>query len=150
MAIVSSQHGLYRLTLPQPTADKALVLISDLLPQSRADTGHFRELVFLIALYFEGERVDFPEDLDLRGSTSFQRDVWEATCSIPYGQTRTYSWIAQDIGRPKSVRAVGQALARNHLPIIVPCHRVLASNGGLGGYTGGLEMKKRLLDLELL
>ncbi|MCP4607507.1 MAG: methylated-DNA--[protein]-cysteine S-methyltransferase, partial [Planctomycetes bacterium] len=129
--------------------DKALVLISDFLPKAAADTTAFRELGFRLTRYFEGEKIDFSDDLDLRGSTDFQRDVWEANCSIPYGETRTYGWIAEKLGRPGSVRAVGQALARNPLPIIIPCHRVVGSSGSLGGYSGGLELKKRLLELEL-
>ena len=149
MAIVASEYGLCRLTLPQPAVDKALVLISDFLPKAAADTTAFRELGFRLTRYFEGEKIDFSDDLDLRGSTDFQRDVWEANCSIPYGETRTYGWIAETLGRPGSVRAVGQALARNPLPIIIPCHRVVGSSGSLGGYSGGLELKKRLLELEL-
>lgn len=148
MAIVASEQGLCRLTLPQPAADKALVLISDLLPKSSADTASFRDLIFRIGRYFEGEKVEFPDELDLRSSTGFQRDVWRLTSAIPCGETRTYMWIAEELGRPGSVRAVGQALARNPLPIIIPCHRVVGSNGAIGGFSGGLEMKKRLLALE--
>ncbi len=148
MAIVASEKGLCRLTLPQPAADKALVLISDLLPHATVNTGIFRELVFRLGLFFEGEKIDFPDDLDLRNATRFQKDVWRLTSSIPYGETRTYGWIASKLGKPGSVRAVGQAMARNPLPIIVPCHRIVGSNGSLGGYSGGLELKKRLLELE--
>jgi len=150
MAIVASERGLCRLTLPQPAADKALVLISDLLPKATANTGTFRELVVRLGLFFEGVKVDFSDDLDLRNATRFQRDVWRLTSSIPYGETRTYGWIANELGRPGSVRAVGQAMARNPLPIIIPCHRIVGSNGSLGGYSGGLEMKRRLLEMESL
>lgn len=148
MAIVASDRGLCRLTLPQPAADKALVLITDYLPKAAANTGSFRDLVFRLERYFEGENVDFQDELDLRNGTKFQQDVWRLTCSIPYGQTKTYGWVANELGRPGSVRAVGQALARNPLPIIVPCHRVVGSGGSLGGYSGGLEMKRKLLELE--
>jgi len=148
MAIVASEHGLRRLTLPQPAADKALVLISDLLPKARASTSSFRDVIHRIGRYFLGERVDFPDPLDLRESTEFQRAVWKLTASIPYGETRSYAWIAEELGRPGSVRAVGQALAKNPLPIIIPCHRVVGSNGAMGGFSGGLELKKRLLALE--
>ena len=148
MAIVASPYGLCRLTLPQPAVDKALVLISDILPKATADTGAFRELGFRLTRYFEGEKIGFSDELDLRASTDFQQDVWKTTCSIPYGETETYGWVAEKLGKPGSVRAVGQALARNPLPIIVPCHRVVGSGGSLGGYSGGLELKKRLLELE--
>jgi len=74
--------------------------------------------------------------------------VWQATRLIPYGETRSYLWVAVQIGKPGAARAVGQALGRNPLPVIVPCHRVIAADGGLGGFTGGLEMKRRLLELE--
>lgn len=148
MAIVASEHGLRRLTLPQPAADKALVLISDLLPKAKASTASFRDVIHRIGLYFEGQRVEFPDSLDLRESTEFQRAVWKLTAAIPYGETRSYAWIAEQLGRPGSVRAIGQALAKNPLPIIIPCHRVVGSNGAMGGFSGGLELKKRLLALE--
>ncbi|GAH65608.1 unnamed protein product, partial [marine sediment metagenome] len=90
----------------------------------------------------------FPDRLDLSGATDFQRKVWETTRLIPYGETRSYAWVAEQIKQPRALRAVGQALGRNPLPIIVPCHRVVASNGKPGGFTGGIEVKKRLLHLE--
>ena len=148
MAIVGSELGLCKLTLPQPAADKALTLIADHLTKAVASTSSFRDLVDRLNLYFKGSCIDFPDDLDLRGSTAFQRDAWKLTCSIPYGETRTYGWIAAEMGRPGSLRAVGQALARNPLPIIIPCHRVIGSSGSIGGFSGGLDMKKRLITLE--
>lgn len=80
--------------------------------------------------------------------TPFQRDVWDALLSIPSGETRTYKEIAEQIGRPKAVRAVGQALNRNPLPLLFPCHRVIGSNGKLTGFAGGLSAKARLLEIE--
>ncbi|MDY6912450.1 MAG: methylated-DNA--[protein]-cysteine S-methyltransferase [Chloroflexota bacterium] len=148
MAIVGSELGLCKLTLPQPAADKALTLIADYMTKAVAGTSSFRDLIERLELYFRGDYIDFPDDLDLRGSTAFQRDVWELTCSIPYGKTRTYKWVATEMGRPGSLRAVGQALARNPLPIIIPCHRVIGSSGSIGGFSGGLDMKKRLITLE--
>ena len=97
--------------------------------------------------YFSGRRRQFDLPLDLEG-TEFQQRVWEAVSEIPYGQTRTYAQIASTIGSPKAVRAVGAANGANRVAIIVPCHRVVASGGGLGGYGGGLELKRRLLALE--
>ena len=97
--------------------------------------------------YFTRERRRFEVPLDLRG-TPFQEKVWRALLDIPYGETRTYAQIAAGIGSPSAVRAVGAANGANPVAIIVPCHRVVATGGGLGGYGGGLEMKKRLLSLE--
>ena len=97
--------------------------------------------------YFAGKRSRFEVPLDLRG-TPFQEKVWRALLDIPYGETRTYAQIAAQIGSPSAVRAVGAANGANPVAIIVPCHRVVATGGGLGGYGGGLEIKKRLLALE--
>lgn len=98
--------------------------------------------------YFEGRRAFFSVPVDLTGLRPFQRKVLALTHSIPFGETRTYSWIAQRIGRPDAARAVGTALGRNPVPIIVPCHRVLRRDGGLGGYAFGLDVKSGLLGLE--
>jgi len=84
----------------------------------------------------------------MRYYTTFQQAVWRAAMAIPYGETRSYSWIAKRIKNPKAGRAVGQALGVNPIPIIIPCHRVIDATGGLGGFSGGLGMKKRLLALE--
>ncbi len=148
MAIVTSSNGLCKLTLPQPAPDKALTLISDLLRNAVAGTSSLRELTYRIGCYFDGEQVEFPDALDLEQYTLFQQDVWKHTCSIPYGETRSYGWIAKELGKPKSGQAVGKALACNPLPIIIPCHRVVASNGSLGGFSGGMELKRKLLQLE--
>lgn len=86
--------------------------------------------------------------LDLRDGTPFQRKVWEALLRIPPGITRTYRQIAEQIGHPRASRAVGQACAHNPVPLLVPCHRVTAGSGRLGGFSGGLHVKKALLELE--
>lgn len=97
--------------------------------------------------YFAGERREFSLPLDLRGTT-FQLDCWHALRKIPYGETRSYRDIAQVIGRPLACRAVGLANNRNPIAIIVPCHRVIAASGSLCGYGGGLDLKRKLIDLE--
>lgn len=97
--------------------------------------------------YFAGERQAFSLPLSA-GGTIFQNEVWSALANIPYGELRSYSDIAIAIGRPKAVRAVGAANGRNPLPIIVPCHRVIGSNGSLTGFAGGIPLKTRLLELE--
>jgi O-6-methylguanine DNA methyltransferase len=100
-----------------------------------------------IEQYFRGERKQFQLPLDLRG-TSFQQQVWKALQQIPYGETRSYGEIAVAVGNLRAVRAVGQANGRNPVPLIVPCHRVIRSNGKLGGFGGGLDLKETLLALE--
>lgn len=97
--------------------------------------------------YFQGQRTQFDLPLNPQG-TGFQHRVWAALSTIPYGETRSYGEIAQQIGCPKGARAVGMANRRNPLPILIPCHRVLGANGSLIGYAGGLTIQQRLLDLE--
>lgn len=97
--------------------------------------------------YFAGELTDFDLELEMAG-TAFQRRVWEALRTIPYGQTRSYGQIAHQIGAAGASRAVGLANGRNPIGIIVPCHRVIGANGSLTGYGGGLDRKRMLLDLE--
>jgi len=97
--------------------------------------------------YFAGERREFSFPLDLRG-TEFQLACWHALLEIPYGETRSYRNIAQAIGHPRACRAVGMSNNRNPVAIVVPCHRVIASSGSLCGYGGGLDIKRKLLDLE--
>ena len=97
--------------------------------------------------YFEGKRRSFSIALDMRG-TSFQKNVWEALLAIPFGETRSYRDLAKKLGNPEATRAVGAANGRNPIPIIVPCHRVIGSNGKLTGFAAGLETKARLLELE--
>jgi methylated-DNA-[protein]-cysteine S-methyltransferase len=86
--------------------------------------------------------------LDLRSATPFSKRVWRATSKIPYGQVRSYAWVAEKLGNPDAARAVGGALGRNPVPIFIPCHRVLDSDGGLGGFGAGLPLKRWLLALE--
>jgi len=99
--------------------------------------------------YFEGKRTVFDMPLDVSG-TEFQMRVWKSLIEIPYGQTQSYAQIAKKIQNPMAYRAVGTSCGANPLPIIIPCHRVLASNGSLGGYSGGLEIKMALLEHEKL
>jgi methylated-DNA-[protein]-cysteine S-methyltransferase len=98
--------------------------------------------------YFAGRRTQFELPLDLQGGTAFQQSVWQALLAIPAGGTTSYGAISQRVGRPAAVRAVGAAIGRNPLSIVVPCHRVLGSDGSLTGYAGGLERKSALLELE--
>ena len=101
-----------------------------------------------LGAYFAGKLRSFSAPCDLRGLPAFTRTVLRITTKIPYGEVRSYRWVAERLGKPKTMRAVGNALARNPIPIIIPCHRVVRSDGSLGGYALGLGWKRRLLDLE--
>jgi O-6-methylguanine DNA methyltransferase len=101
-----------------------------------------------ISEYFQGKRAFFSVPVDLSGAPDFQKKVLAAARRIPFGEVRPYAWVAERIGHPRAVRAVGTALGRNPVPFIVPCHRVLQTGGGLGGYLFGTKVKSRLLSLE--
>jgi methylated-DNA-[protein]-cysteine S-methyltransferase len=148
VGILVSGRGLLATTLPQPTVEQARHQLGTNVDAATWSPHRFNGLMSRLRSYFCGGEVAFPDKLDLTGATNFEREVWVATRLIPYGETRSYLWVARQIGRPGAARAVGQALGKNPLPIIVPCHRVIASNGGLGGFGGGLKMKRRLLVLE--
>jgi len=111
------------------------------------DDDAFPEAATQLRDYFAGIRQTFDLPLTPRG-TEFQQSVWSALLEIPYGQTTTYSAIANKIGRPAAVRAVGAANGANPIPIIIPCHRVIGANGSLTGFGGGLDVKRQLLALE--
>ncbi len=145
IGLLGSVIGLRRVTLPQKSEQEARHFLSN---EAILEPALFTDLQERLQAYYSGQRVDFPDRLDLSGATPFQHKVWQAARLIPYGQTRSYGWVAVQIGQPGAVRAVGQALAKNPLPIIIPCHRVLASDGSLGGFSGGIQMKKLLLSLE--
>ena len=148
IGILSSAKGLLGTTLPQPSIDEVRQLLGDSVSYAIWSPHPFKDLMERLKVYFSGHRTTFPDKLDLSRATHFQRAVWEITRLIPYGETRSYAWVAEQIKRPKAVRAVGQALSKNPLPIIVPCHRVVASDGKLSGFGGGVEMKRYLLSLE--
>jgi len=148
VAILGSVRGLLKVSLPQHSAQEALKLLGEMVNHATWSPGRFDDIAERLKAYLGGHRVAFPDELDLSLATPFQRQVWQTTRPIPYSETRSYLWLAEQTGQPRAVRAVGQALARNPVTIIIPCHRVIGSNGGLGGFSGGLEMKKRLLHLE--
>ncbi len=148
VGILTSAKGLLGTTLPQRSAQEACRLLGNSLNQASWSPHLFTDLAERFKAYFSGSQPAFPEELDPSGTTPFQREVWRITRLIPYGETRSYAWVANQIKRPRASRAVGQALGRNPLPVIVPCHRVVASGGQLGGFGGGIEMKRNLLSLE--
>lgn len=113
----------------------------------RVDAAASMRLARELDAYFAGERRAFEHEVELAG-TDFQRRVWKELCAIPYGEVISYGQLVERIGRPGASRAVGSANGANPVPILVPCHRVIAADGGLGGFSAGLERKRRLLELE--
>ncbi len=149
MGIVGSPYGLREIILPQESKDAVLRRVKERDHHVEiCDSATFDDLPQRLKGYFGGEKVHFPDKLDFAEASKFQQSVWQIARSIPYGETRSYAWMAAKLGLPKAARAVGQALGRNPLPIIIPCHRVISSNGGLGGFSAGLGMKEYLLHLE--
>jgi len=150
IGIAWSARGLAAVTLPQPTRAAALSQIppaSDPAPPTPVGLD-VTALAAKLRRYFGGEAVILDEPLDPTIGTPFQRQVWTITRAIPRGQTRTYGEIAREAGSPGAARAVGQAMARNPWPVIVPCHRVVGSDRRLTGFGGGLEMKREMLTME--
>jgi len=111
------------------------------------DPDYFKEAKSQLRAYFNGELKQFDLMLAPEG-TAFQMSVWNALQTIPYGTVTTYQWVADQIGNPKAVRAVGGANGKNPIAIIIPCHRVIGSDGSMTGFGGGLDVKQRLIDLE--
>jgi methylated-DNA-[protein]-cysteine S-methyltransferase len=146
VGLAASEAGILAATLPQASAAEAKARLGDISKATPSDEP-FRDTIQRLKDYFAGQRVAFPDRLDLSRATDFQRRVWRLTQTIPYGETRSYGWLAKELGQ-RGARAVGQALARNRLPVIIPCHRVVAGDGNLGGYSGGVRVKESLLRLE--
>lgn len=146
LLLVVSAKGLVAVQFqPEPSARSQLQGPSETRwVESRAEIAPWTEQ---FQQYFDRQLRRFTLPLDLRG-TEFQKCCWQALLEIPYGQTRTYAEMARSVGRPRAFRAVGMANHDNPAPIVVPCHRVIASDGSLAGYGGGLETKRRLLQLE--
>jgi methylated-DNA-[protein]-cysteine S-methyltransferase len=148
IGLLGSSAGLLQATLPQPSHDEAFGMLGGRTNQASLSSEPFDDLVERLRSYFSGHRTTFPDNLDLSEATPFQREVWQVLRLIPYGETRSYAWVAESIEKPGAARAVGQAVGKNPLAIIIPCHRVIASDGTLGGFGGGLELKRHLLHLE--
>jgi len=147
--LAATDRGLCRLSLRMTTLRFLAGLASVRGETDWRQEAHplLRETEHQLANYFERDLRRFDIPLDLRG-TEFQRKVWHALLEIPYGQTRSYAELAEAIESPKAVRAVGAANGANPIAIVVPCHRVIASSGTLGGYSAGLDVKRLLLALE--
>jgi methylated-DNA-[protein]-cysteine S-methyltransferase len=145
LAVACSARGLVSISLPDE--DRARFrgrLTCSSAPGDESARRRAAQAAVELEQYFAGTRRRFDLALDLRG-TPFQQLVWGAVCSVPFGETSTYGRVAAAIGTPQAARAVGHANGSNPLPIVVPCHRLVGSDGALRGYAGGLEMKRGLL-----
>ncbi len=148
LGVVGSRNGIRYSSLPEETPERAAEYLADNvhggLPERRV--GAFAEFQEQLEEYFSGQREVWDVDLDLEPATDFFRRAWQACRSIPRGETRTYRWLAEQAGNGAASRGAGQAMARNRVPIVIPCHRVIGSDGGLHGFAGpGLPLKARLL-----
>jgi O-6-methylguanine DNA methyltransferase len=150
MVLLAGTDGLKRASL-KPTPQEAVEDLGTDLDGAENDPDAFTEVVECLHRYVDGDMAALDEiDLDFSGVTPFFSAAWNACRSIPPGETRSYSWLAAEAGSPMAMRAAGQAMARNRFSLIIPCHRVIASDGGLGGYGGGgLGVKAQLLQMEL-
>lgn len=152
MGLLASSRGLRRTTLPQPSPDECVGLLGNEVEAAVPDPDRFEALKARLIRHFGGDPVSFAgEPIDVDDATPFFRAAWRACQSIPEGETRSYKWLATRAGSSRSARAAGQSMARNRLPIIVPCHRVISSDGGLGGFGQGanrLDLKRRLIGME--
>ncbi len=148
--VVGSSSGVVRIFLPENAKKAVTEKILTIFPSTVASFNEFCEIRKSIQDYFRGQKPYFDFKLDFSETTDFQKNVWKEVQKIPYGQTRTYSWIAENLKNSKAARAVGTAVGKNPFPIVVPCHRVLRNSGDLGGFSAvdGVELKKRLLMLE--
>lgn len=150
-AAVRGRKGYVGLVLPVDTSEEAESLVMRDHPESRQAARRFRDIEEAVENYFNGWRTDFGKfPVDLSAGTAFQRKIWEIVRGIPYGKVRTYGWIGLEVGRPEAVRAIGAAVGANPVPLLVPCHRVIASDGSMCGFSavGGVELKVRMLELE--
>src|SRR3990167_739024 len=141
--VFTTKKGIRRIYLN----DKEAKIKSASLTKLHPDDPYMYNIFAELKEYFNRERKKFTVPLDVLG-TDFQKKVWNELLKIPYGQLMTYKAIAIMLGNENAMRAVGRANATNHAPIIIPCHRVIASNGKLGGYSGGISLKEKLLELE--
>ena len=144
MWAAASEHGIVQFNITDNKEGFMKELKARIKAEYVEDPSKFKQLMAELEHYFRGEKLIFKGPFDMRG-TPFQVDVWNAIHSIPNGKLTSYGGIAKQIGRPKAVRAVGNAVGDNPMGLIVPCHRVVSSNGGIGGFSIGLEWKRKLL-----
>lgn len=148
VGLVLSPHGLRATTLPRRSRDEALRDVMEAGASGPCTDADLADLPERICALASGRYENLAIHVDWNGISGFRRTVLEETMHIPAGETRSYGWVAAKVGHPRAGRAVGRVMATNPLPLVVPCHRVVGSNGSLGGYGGGLRMKEALLRAE--
>ena len=146
--VAVTSYGICRIELSIKKESEFIETLKTIYHSPKIQRCQLSEIEKEFNLYFSGKLKKFTLKVDLRQGTSFQQRVWEKLKAIPFGETRSYQWLATEICQPKACRAVGNANGKNPTPIIIPCHRVIQKNGGLGGFTGGNQLKKYLLELE--
>lgn len=152
MGLLASENGLLRSTLPEGSEESCAARLGLESCDAMPKPDRFADVRARLLGYFDGANVGFEDvALDFRDAPTFHRRAWEACRTIPRGETRAYKWLAKMAGSPNAPRAAGQTMARNRLPIIVPCHRVIGSDGSLRGFGSGdtrIDLKRRLLEME--
>jgi methylated-DNA-[protein]-cysteine S-methyltransferase len=149
MGAVSSAEGLHMVILPKRKAEEVKRALEEHYTEDLLrDEKGMEKIKQKIKGYLEGKVRSFKEKMDVSGITPFEMKVWDTVIGIPYGEVRSYAWVAGKVGAPRKGRAVGQALKRNRLPVVIPCHRVINKTGDLGGFSDGVEMKRKLLNIE--
>ena len=150
MGLVGGEKGVERIYLPEPSREDLRERIVKEFPDGREGGHALTQAKREILEYFDGGRKKFGMLLDLSSTTPFQRKVYQLMLAIPFGKVHTYRWLAGKIGNPKGLRAVGNANGKNRWPLVVPCHRIVGSDGRLTGFSapGGLDLKAELLKLE--
>jgi methylated-DNA-[protein]-cysteine S-methyltransferase len=155
VGLAATEQGVAAVVLPKPTRRAVERELRESRINGDASSNgarraerHLEVARTAVAAYLEGRARDFDLPLDLQGQPRFRVKVWKVLQSIPYGRVRSYGWVARKVGKPRAARAIGGACGANPVPLLVPCHRVIAGDGSLGGFSGGMGVKKRLLKLE--
>lgn len=148
ISLVSKNRKIIALGIRPGNSYEEKKRLTALYPDGNESEQSFKTIKLLLDRYLKGERVEFDVDVDISAESPFTRKVLQELRKIPYGEVRSYGWIGKKLGYKMAARAIGQAVKRNPIPIIIPCHRVIAEGGRLGGFSSGIEIKKRLLGLE--
>lgn len=147
-AIVFSNYGVKALFLPQKEKEAMKKEVLAKFPLVKFEEKTLIDLKDALSHYFRGQKITFDPDLDYSPFSPFEKGVFKIVENIPYGEIRTYQWVAENLRKPQASRAVGKALAKNPWPVVIPCHRIVNSDGTLGGFNAGVNWKKKLLKLE--
>lgn len=148
MALVSKNEKLISLDIRRESVDAIIKNILNLYPEGVESVKLFKGIYAQLDRYLRGERIDFNVDIDISEMGTFTRNVLFELRKIPYGELRSYLWIGKRLGYRNAARAVGQAVKRNPIPLIIPCHRIIREDGSIGGFSLGIPIKEKLLTLE--